>query len=83
MGDVKIELNREGVRKLLRDEPGVIADLERRGHNIATVAGPGHEVEAYRGETRTRVTVRTESNAAKAAEATTRNLTRAIEAGRV
>lgn len=77
----RVELNREGVRQLLKD-PGVLADLQRRGQAIATAAGEGMEVQTHTGINRVRVTVRTATPAAQVAEATSRVLTNAIGAGR-
>lgn len=82
MGNIRVEVNREGIAQLLKD-PGVAADLERRARNIAAAAGPGMEVEPpFEGARRVRVTVRTGTYAAREAEAKNRALTRAIDAGR-
>lgn len=78
---VDIKLNRAGVRALLRD-PKVVADLTRRGHAIATAAGPGNEVDVEVGRNRARVEVVTKTPEAMQREATHRSLTRAIDAGR-
>lgn len=79
--DVRIELNRQAVRQLLRSDE-VLADLERRGRAVAAAAGPGHEVQPYVGRNRARVTVRTATDEARHAEATGRRLTAAIHAAR-
>lgn len=81
MTDVKIKVNRKGVRELLRS-PEVLADLERRAHRIANAAGPGHRVESQVGANRARVAVITDTIEAMVAEATDRRLTQAIDAGR-
>lgn len=78
---VKIVVNRKGIRELLRS-PEVQADLRRRADNIASAAGPGHEVDSDVGRYRARASVRTDTIAAMVAEATGRTLTRAIDAGR-
>ena len=78
---VKVKLNREGMAALLKD-PRVLADLERRAQRIADAAGPGHEAHAEAGTTRARASVVTTTYDAMRAEATTRNLTRAFDAGR-
>lgn len=78
---LRIELNRQGMRELLRS-PEVLRDLERRAHNIADAAGPGHEVDSERGRNRARASVRTETIEAMVAEATERRLTGAFDAGR-
>lgn len=81
MANVKIVLNRRGVRELLRS-PEIQRDLERRAQRIAATAGPGHEVDADVGPNRARASVRTDTFEAMHDEATTRNLTRALDAGR-
>jgi hypothetical protein len=81
MAVVKIELNPAGVRELLRS-PEVLADLSARAHRIANAAGDGMEVDAELGRVRARATVFTATFEAMRAEATTRALTRAVDAGR-
>lgn len=81
MARARIKLNRAGVRALLRD-PKVEADLARRARAIAAAAGPGHQVDSSIGRNRARAAVITETVEAKLAEATDRDLTRAIDAGR-
>ena len=78
---VRIVLNRRGVRELLRS-PEVLADLERRARNIASTAGPGHEVDSQTGRNRARASVRTDTINAMRDEATDRRLTRSIDSGR-
>lgn len=78
---VKIVLNRKGVRELLRSQE-VLADLEDRANRIASSAGDGHAVSAEVGTVRARASVRTDTLEAAKAEAETRDLTRAIDAGR-
>lgn len=77
----RVVLNRQAVRQLLRSTD-VLADLERRGRQVAAAAGPGHEVQPYIGRNRARVTVRTATDDARRAEATGRRLTAAINAAR-
>jgi hypothetical protein len=81
MANVRIVLNRKGVREILRS-PEVEADLERRARHIAAAAGPGHEVDVTVGGNRARASVRTDTFEAMRDEATDRNLTRALDAGR-
>lgn len=76
-----IKINSAGVKALLNDA-GVLADLEARGERIAAAAGDGVETNTVRGKDRPSVFIRTETNAARAAEAEDRALTRAINAGR-
>jgi hypothetical protein len=78
---VRVVLNRRNIRALLKSE-AVRADLERRAENIAAAAGPGHIVDSQIGRNRARAAVITSTAEAMRAEATDRNLTRAIDAGR-
>lgn len=78
---VRIKLNHNGIRQLLRS-PEVSRDLEERARRIAAAAGPGHEVDVTAGPNRARASVRTVTAEAVTAEAVDRNLTRAIDAGR-
>ena len=79
--DVKVKLNSSGVRELLRS-PGVLADLEARAKRIAAAAGGGMVVESAVGANRARAVVITGTREAMEAEARTRALTRAVDAGR-
>jgi hypothetical protein len=85
MAKVKVELNRKGVRQLLRSNE-VLDDLGRRAENIeaaANAAEPGgFEWDADVGPNRARASVRTVSREGMVAEAKDRALTRAIDAGR-
>lgn len=81
MANIRIEVNRKGVRDLLRSRE-VEADLTRRAQAIAAAAGAGHEVDSEVGRNRVRVSVRTDTIDAMLAEATSRSLTRALDAGR-
>ena len=78
---VRIVLNRRGMRELLRS-PEVLAELERRAKQIAAAAGDGMEPSAMVGKNRARASVITATHSARRAEAVTRALTRAIDAGR-
>lgn len=78
---IRIELNRSGVRQLLRGDD-VKAELKRRAEKIAAAAGPGHKVNSSVGANRARAEVVTDSFAARYNEATNRSLTRALDAGR-
>lgn len=78
---VKVQLNRRGVRELLRS-PGVSADLRKRGEAIARAAGPGHEVDTFRGRSRARATVRTATVEAMLNEQHHKTLTNAVRVGR-
>lgn len=78
---LRIKINKAGVVALLTSAE-VYADLTRRGTAIAAAAGDGVEVQTTRNKDRAVVFVRTESYEAKKAEAESRSLTRAIDAGR-
>jgi hypothetical protein len=82
MTTVKIEINREGVRALLTG-PEAQADMVRRARRIAAAAGEGNEAQDDGpGKNRARAVVVTATPEARAAEARTRALTRAVDAGR-
>ena len=81
MADVEFKLDAAGMRALLRDE-GVKADLARRARNIAASAGPGMSTSSSRGRNRALAMVWTDTPEAMRAEATSRKLTRAVDAGR-
>lgn len=81
MAEVKIELNRAGVRALLQS-PEMLANLRERAHRIANAAGEGFEVEMTTSATRAHATIRTATWAARRAEARDRALTKALDAGR-
>ena len=81
VSDINVRINQAAARELLQSAE-VQAELERRGHAIADAAGEGFEVESFVGRRRARVTVRTATYAARKAEATTRALTNALDAGR-
>lgn len=81
MANVRVVLNRRGVKELLRS-PEVLADLTRRADAVASAAGPGHVVDAEVSPNRARAAVITGDLDAMRAEATNRTLTRAIDAGR-
>lgn len=58
MARMVVRLNRRNVGSLLKERK-LRDDLERRAHRVAAAAGPGHEVQLYRGRNRWRATVRT------------------------
>jgi hypothetical protein len=78
---VKIKLTRNGPRQL-RQLPSVRANLEARAARIASAAGGGMNVDSATGPGRARATVAAVTPEARRAEATSRALTRAIDAGR-
>lgn len=79
--DVVIKLNKAGMRELLRST-GVQQDMERRARQIAAAAGDGMAVESEIGPNRARAEVRTDTFEAMHAEATSRSLSSAVDAGR-
>lgn len=78
---IRVKVNPAGVRALLND-PGVQEDLDRRARAIADAAGEGMEVSSGHGRNRARSTVITATQEARVAEATSRALSAALDAGR-
>lgn len=76
-----VVLNRKGIKDLLRSE-GTRHDLKKRADRIAAQAGPGLVAHSEIGPNRARAEVVTDTMEARYAEATSRALTRAIDAGR-
>ena len=62
MAKVKVKLNREGVRELLRS-PEMMAICEEHANRTATQLGDGYEVTTYTGKTRVNASIR--ANTAK------------------
>ena len=82
MAKIKVKLNSTGVRALLKD-PGVAADLDARAARIASAAGEGFESSGVRTDRdRVAVTIAANTDEARLAEAESRALLRAIDAGR-
>ena len=82
---IKVVVNQAEVKKLLRGEgryKAVREDFERRIARVAAAAGPGHQTEVDVGPNRLRAACWTATDAAREAEATGLNLTRAIDAAR-
>jgi hypothetical protein len=74
---------RPGAVKEILTGPGAAAAVSAAAHRIASAAGPGMETRPLeRGRNRVRMAVYTATWQAKHAEATTRALTRAVDAGR-
>jgi tRNA A37 threonylcarbamoyltransferase TsaD len=76
-----MKLNTAAVGRLLKSE-AVKRDLQARADRIAAAAGPGMDSTVVEGTNRARAFVTTGTFKARFAEATTRRLTRAIDAGR-
>ena len=85
MADIKVVLNRKGVKALLRSS-GVLDDLFRRAVAIersANSAEPGgFEADSEVGPNRARASVRTVTREGVNAEVKDRSLTKSIDAGR-
>ncbi len=86
MAKVKIQLNIPAVRALRTGAP-IQAELRARADRIAaradgSLSRPGHEVITHVGANRARAIVKTVTAEAKAAEASRRNLSFAINAGK-
>ena len=79
---VKIELNQEGIRELLKSEE-VQKDLGRRGDAVVQRAGPeDHESTVWLGFDRARCTVRTTTSKGAKNESENKTLTSSIDAAR-
>ena len=81
MPNVRVRLTRNGPRQVRRSQ-GVQADLLERAQKVAAAAGPGMEANGGVGPNRARASVVTTTVEAMLAEARSRALTRAIDAGR-
>lgn len=79
--NVRVKMNKAGRAALMRS-PQVRGDLVRRAEAIAAEAGSGHFVDSQLWPLRARAAVVTRTFEAKHAEATDRNLTQAIDAGK-
>lgn len=78
----KLKLNHDGIRQVLFS-PVTVQTISGIANRIASAAGDGMEVRSLeRGGNRPRVAVVTATFEAMYAEATTRALTRAVDAGR-
>lgn len=60
MANLKIELNSDGVRELLRS-PAMAAECRAQAQAIAVRAGGGYSVSTYTGATRVNASVMTET----------------------
>lgn len=80
-GKSKIKLNLKGFRAL-RNDPAVVADLERRARAVASAAGPGFEASAQKGKNRARASVITGTLEARREQAKSNVLQRALNSGR-
>lgn len=79
----KLVIRRDGIREVMA-APVTIQTITGIANRIANAAGPGMEVRSLeRGSRRPRVAVVTATTEARHAEATTRDLTRAVDAGRL
>ncbi|UXE04748.1 hypothetical protein QEH44_gp11 [Arthrobacter phage Shambre1] len=81
MAKRKTKTNADAIGKLLKS-PAVVADIARRTRAIAAAAGPGMQPSVVVGRTRARGSVITATQEARLAEARTRALTKALDAGR-
>lgn len=79
---VRIKVNRRTLRWYLEGGGGVSQDLKARADRIASAAGAGMETDYQVGRNRARASVRTATYDAMRAEAKTRALSRAFDAGR-
>jgi hypothetical protein len=90
---IRIVLNPAGIRELLTQDQGIKDDLSDRAEAIKRQADAGvtdnsgadvedHIVDEWTGKDRSRATIRTNSYAARVAEAEDHNLLKALDAGR-
>lgn len=88
---IRIVLDQDGIRNLLKTDPGIRDDLQARADAIKAKADEGvqfssgvedHNAAVWVGRDRQRATVRTVSHAARVAEAEDHNLLKALDAGR-
>jgi len=79
---VRVKMNPKAVPSLLKGGEGVERALRDSSERISNRAGPGMETDYAVGRTRARASVRTASYKAMRAEAKTRDLSRALDAGR-
>ncbi|MGO1553281.1 MAG: hypothetical protein ACTHXG_14440 [Micrococcaceae bacterium] len=84
MAKARVELDTKGVRELMKDKQ-TGKSMSKVASKIASAAGSGHSVnvESSSKDGRQRAVVATRTHAARRAEARNRNLTNAINAGRV
>lgn len=78
---VRVRMNSRGARDLLKS-PAIQADLAERARRIAAAAGPGFTAASTVGSTRAFASVTAGTYAARAAEAGSHALIRALGAGR-
>ncbi|GAB2767592.1 hypothetical protein [Sinomonas soli] len=81
MADIRVELDRREVGKLLR-HPAVRQMLEARARRVAAAAGPGFAASSRDGTNRAHASVTTATTAAKVREARDAVLARALGAAR-
>lgn len=81
MAITRIDVHTNVLADILKSA-AVRADLVRRARQIAAVAGDGYVVDSQVGAHRARASVRTDTFDARYQEATHRELTRALDAGR-
>jgi hypothetical protein len=81
----RVEINDAAAIALLKS-PEIVADLERRGKQIAAAAQQGrydkYDVDTHQTPTRAHVRVTTATNVARVEEARNRSLSKALDAGR-
>lgn len=82
MSKMTVKLNKRNVVHYLKGGGGVREDIDRRAAAIAAAAGEGMETDGEVGAKRYRASVRTANASAMKAEAKTRSLSRALDAGR-
>lgn len=81
---VRIELDSAEIRNMLKTDPGIRDDLERRAEAVRDRAGgePDYESSVWTGFDRQRASVRTNTADARRAEAENHTLMSALDAAR-
>lgn len=82
VASVRIEMDKAAIGKMLREDPGIRADLQGRVDKVVAAAGEGHEGSVWVGKDRQRGTVRTANHQAAASEANDHTLLKALDAAR-
>lgn len=80
MGNVKVKLDKDGLRELLKSEP-IKKELRKAGEEVNTLAGGGYDVDDWERPSRAVVNVADRREGAMFREAAEGNLARAVGKG--
>lgn len=78
---IKVTINKRAIVDILKSAE-MRDNLRQRAERIAAAAGPGHRVETETMQSRARAAVITDTREARRAEAKSRTLSSAVDAGR-